>query len=511
MTEFSRFHSLASRYISLEIFFNSLLSDEDISKLLCTCRGMKEIILNWKNKIPNQQITFKKSFNDGMLYYFLENYSNIFNSIVIIKDTELTLNGLKIFCALCVNISEIKITSCKKYWLPQISLSLFSLISIVLHEGRNISSSDMDSLSKLTNLEKIDFFDLRNFDDAAVVNYSTLTKMKSITIRCPSDYFTGVGLSYLVANKEYLVTLKIQKCLGIINRVDYTEPPCTVRYSSLSLLTNLTTLDIPETALESIQFNLFLNLQSLSISSNRYSSNGMDFNAFSVLTNLENIKIKGIDHSSMFKCCKFFGSIWYCCDFFVHRNNRCKKYNCSRCEKYESPMLTNCSVLTKLNSITIINVMGLKGMKLSSFVAKREFLIQLEITRCMDISTDELCCLTTLTQLKSLTLTLIKYCNLVLNIVCSSCRLIEYLDVRYNLMEDINIIYGFDNILCLTKLKSLFLSDANDELLTLLSPTLRYIFLHRSIISKQVRSRFASTTFEFSPKEWIDTCYSTYE
>jgi hypothetical protein len=53
-----------------------------------------------------------------------------------------------------------------------------------------------------------------NLDDAAVVNYSTLTKMNSITVDC-CYVLSGLGLSYLVANKQFLAQLKIDDCDGI--------------------------------------------------------------------------------------------------------------------------------------------------------------------------------------------------------------------------------------------------------------------------------------------------------
>jgi hypothetical protein len=54
----SPFLSITERNFSSEIFFGSLLSDEDLSKLICTCRVMmKEMILKWKNIFPITQIS----------------------------------------------------------------------------------------------------------------------------------------------------------------------------------------------------------------------------------------------------------------------------------------------------------------------------------------------------------------------------------------------------------------------------------------------------------------------
>jgi hypothetical protein len=62
---------------------------------------------------------------------------------------------------------------------------------------------DLGSLSKLINLEKIDLDYINNLDDAAVMNYSSLTKMKSIRVSYCRG-FSILGLNYLI-NKEFLV------------------------------------------------------------------------------------------------------------------------------------------------------------------------------------------------------------------------------------------------------------------------------------------------------------------
>jgi hypothetical protein len=73
-SNFAVFLSLIERNISPEIFFASLLSDEDLSKLLCTCRGMKEIILKWKTIFPIQKYEIKETMTNEMLGNMIIHY-----------------------------------------------------------------------------------------------------------------------------------------------------------------------------------------------------------------------------------------------------------------------------------------------------------------------------------------------------------------------------------------------------------------------------------------------------
>jgi hypothetical protein len=106
----------------------------------------------------------------------------------------------------------------------------------------------VDSLSKLTNLEKIFVHGLKHNNDhlinAAIFSYSTLTKMKSITVECCG--LSGLGLSYLVANKQFLVQLKIFDCWGISSE----------GYHCLTTLTNLTHFTIYNSELDNIGLNM---------------------------------------------------------------------------------------------------------------------------------------------------------------------------------------------------------------------------------------------------------------
>jgi hypothetical protein len=72
-----------------------------------------------------------------------------------------------------------------------------------------------------------------------------------------------------------------------------------------------------------------------------------------------------------------------------------------------------------------------------------------------------------------------------LNMICSNCLLIEYLDIRWN--NDFITLEGLNNIHCLTHLKSLFLSGASDDWLAKLSHStaLTQLDLHNSTVSDE--------------------------
>jgi Leucine-rich repeat (LRR) protein len=145
-----------------------------------------------------------------------------------------------------------------------ISCSLFNLTSLSIFYSPSASSEDLDSLSKLTNLEKINLRNIEHLvDDAIVVNYSTLAKMKSIAVSW-CDGLSGLGLSYLVANKQFLVQLKIFWCDGISSE----------GYHCLTTLSNLTHISIRGTDLDDIGLNMIcsscLLIEYLDIRGNRF-------------------------------------------------------------------------------------------------------------------------------------------------------------------------------------------------------------------------------------------------
>jgi Leucine-rich repeat (LRR) protein len=113
-----------------------------------------------------------------------------------------------------------------------------------------------------------------------------------------------------------------------------------------------------------------------------------------------------------------------------------------------------------MKSISIWDCHGLSGLGLSYLVANKQFLVQLEINDCYGISSKGYHCLTTLINLTSLTFVNSSLDDIGLNMICSSCLLIEYLDVQRNRFITIE---GLNNIHYLIHLKSLFLSGASDD------------------------------------------------
>jgi hypothetical protein len=225
------------RNISPDFFFNSLISDEDLSKLLCTCRGMKEMILKWKTIFPIQEYEINRSMTDKMIGNMVKHYSNNINKLSIpynyFEPSLLTIDGYHFVALLRSNLFELSINNCLKGGLYSISHYLVNLTSLLISNSPSVSSKDLDSLSKLTNLEKIDLGLISHVDDVAVLNYSTLTKMKSIIV-CECHGLSGLGLSYLIARKEFLVQLDIRYCHGISSE----------GFHCLNTLTNLTCLTI---------------------------------------------------------------------------------------------------------------------------------------------------------------------------------------------------------------------------------------------------------------------------
>jgi hypothetical protein len=214
----SSFLSLIERNISPEIFFDSLVSDEDLSKLLCTCRGIKKMILKWKTIFPIQKYEIKYSMTDKKLGNMIIHYSSNIIKLTIPYNFQpsLTIVGYHHVALLHSNLLELSINRCLEWGLCVISHSLANLTSLSIVHSPSVSSEDLDSLSKLTNLEKIYLDSIDRLDDAAVVNYSTLTMIKSITVDCCHG-LSGLGLSYLVANKkQFLVQLKINFFRGIL-------------------------------------------------------------------------------------------------------------------------------------------------------------------------------------------------------------------------------------------------------------------------------------------------------
>jgi hypothetical protein len=203
------------------------------------------MILKWKTIFPIQEYQIKHSMTDQMLGNMIIHYSSNIIKLTIRYDYQpslLTIDGYHHVALLHSNLLELSINKCLKGGLCVISYSLINLTSLSI--SYSVSSEDLDSLSKLTNLEKINLCGIA-LDDAAVVNYSTLTKMKSIEVAY-CDGLSGLGLSYLVANKQFLVQLEIVDCDGISSE----------GYHCLTTFNNLTNISFSFCKLDDIGLNM---------------------------------------------------------------------------------------------------------------------------------------------------------------------------------------------------------------------------------------------------------------
>jgi hypothetical protein len=134
-----------------------------------------------------------------------------------------------------------------------------------------------------------------------------------------------------------------------------------------------------------------------------------------------------------------------------------------------------------MKSITVFGCPNLSGIGLSYLVANKEFLVQIKIHNCGRISSEGYHCMTTLTNLTHLTITVGKLDDIGFNLICSCCLFIEYLDIRYNHRITVE---GLNNIHSLIHLKTLLLEGANDNWLAKLSHniTITHLDLSESVI-----------------------------
>jgi hypothetical protein len=307
----TQFLALVQRNISPEIFFNTLLSDEDLSKLLCTCRVMKCMILEWKNIFPIEQFNIKISMTDKMMGNLIQHYShNIKKLSFPYGRTSLsTLKGYLHLSDLHMNLLELNISDDKKVpklvkkmgWevnndnkfleggVYVISYFLVNLKSLkITFCNYSIPSEEWDSLSKLTNLENLVFVQVECLDDCAVKNYSALSKLKSLNVyECQN--LSELGLSYLVANKPFLVELKL-------NNNDKMD-----EFQNLSILTNLSYLTIRRS--DDIRLNMIcsscLLIEYLDV---RYSLIQIeDLENIHLMKNLKSLYLYGVDDDCLAK------------------------------------------------------------------------------------------------------------------------------------------------------------------------------------------------------------------
>jgi hypothetical protein len=121
--------------------------------------------------------------------------------------------------------------------------------------------------------------------------------------------------------------------------------------------------------------------------------------------------------------------------------------------------VVNYSSLINIASMTLIWCEGLTGKGLRYLVVNKEFLVQLKIKECHEIAAEGYHCLTTLTNLTNLTINVSQLDDIGLNMICSSCLLIEYLNVQKN---DVTI-EGFNKINCLIYLKAVTCNVSKEE------------------------------------------------
>jgi hypothetical protein len=219
---------------------------------------MKEMILKWKAVFSIQKIVLY-AINDTYLLNLLIHYSKNIFKLHINDADKLTNAGYQHLVLLIqIKLSELNIVRCSSgNGLRIISVSLSYLTSLKIEKSPLVSSEDLDSLSKLTQLEKLDLESILNLNNDAVANYSSLTNIKSIRVKKCSN-LSDVGLRYLVANKEFLVQLEINDCRSIgssfraicVHYGIYSEG-----FHCLTTLTNLTILTIVNCYLDNLALN----------------------------------------------------------------------------------------------------------------------------------------------------------------------------------------------------------------------------------------------------------------
>jgi hypothetical protein len=264
------FVSLVNRTISIDLFFNSLLCDEDLSTLLCTCRDMRELVVAWKKNIPIKKFILKGYMTDKMLQDFRTFYSSNIEELIVIQYEyyySLTAHGFQNHFLSRLTRGSLKRLQISPFFLINGGLKIITylftnLTHLTLIFGKlndlernpseahkyyfpNLPVEDLTHISKLTNLEYLQFYRVENLQDTTVVNYSTLTKINSMKVMC-AYCLSGLGLSYLVANKQFLVQLHISYCDRISSE----------GYHCLTTLTNLTKLVLYSRNLDDIWLNM---------------------------------------------------------------------------------------------------------------------------------------------------------------------------------------------------------------------------------------------------------------
>jgi hypothetical protein len=207
----SLFVKLSNRTIAMDIF-NSMLSYKDLSLLICSCKDMKRIVLNWKSIFPIENLLIETFMTDGNLRKMIFFYScNVIKISMPCKI--LTLDGYELLSNFKDTLIDLGLYNCIQGGLPVISSKLYNLRNLQILNNSTYSSlqtsEDLISISQLTNMKNLSFRNVDNLDDATFRRcYRTLSNLILIEIvQCKN--FTGEGLSSLVEFNIPLESLKL--------------------------------------------------------------------------------------------------------------------------------------------------------------------------------------------------------------------------------------------------------------------------------------------------------------
>jgi Leucine-rich repeat (LRR) protein len=248
---------------------------------------MKLEVIQAKRVFPIQEFEPKRQMTDKMLGNMIMYYSCNIKKLTISFYSIFTIDAYHFIAILRSNLLELYITNCSGYGLDVISSSLTGLTSLTVLHSLTSTSTDLDSLSKLTNLEDLNLdYTFHKLIDAAVVNYSTLVNLTALSVLSCS-HLTGVGLGSLVVNKNFLVKLEVGSNSIVSDG-----------YHCLTSLTNLTKLNACASDLDDIGLNMIcsscLLIEYLDIKhTDRITSEGL--NSFKCLINLKYLFLKVSD------------------------------------------------------------------------------------------------------------------------------------------------------------------------------------------------------------------------
>jgi hypothetical protein len=104
----SFFIGLAERNIPYELF-NFLLADKDLSVLLCTCKALKQKILEWKTIFPMEELRLEQNMTNKMLANMIAHYSHKVNKVVITYNCQMSIHGYRCMALLHPYLVELEI------------------------------------------------------------------------------------------------------------------------------------------------------------------------------------------------------------------------------------------------------------------------------------------------------------------------------------------------------------------------------------------------------------------